>query len=75
MLTAEAIKSDGLQLLGWVANEVQPHYEKPGATLDYLNDNIHAPMLGNIPFIQDANPEKAASCLDLEKLFQHGRMT
>ena len=48
LLTVEAIKNDGLNIIGWVANQLaQPmsHYQ---TNLDYLIDLIEAPLLGEV---------------------------
>jgi dethiobiotin synthetase len=45
LLTAEAIITDGLDLAGWVANQVDPDYPRLEATLDILRTRLQAPML------------------------------
>ncbi len=63
LLTAEAIRARGLQLMGWVANVVDPQ-------MLYLEDNthaiaqrIHAPLLGSIPRLDRPDAAVAASFL------------
>lgn len=70
LLTVEAIRNDGLQLAGWVANCID-------ADMPVLQENIHslavripAPCLGVVPWLDNAAPESVASVLDQESLVQ-----
>ncbi len=63
LLTAEAIERRGLTLAGWVANRIDPDMARFEANLETLQVRLHAPLIGVIPY--GANPEQAASCLDL----------
>ena len=70
LLTVEAIRNDGLQLAGWVANCID-------ADMPVLQENIHslaaripAPCLGVVPWLDDAAPEAVANALDAEVLAQ-----
>lgn len=69
LLTAEAIRRDGLTLAGWVANttEVEPMkaYSENLLTLKTL---LGAPLLGEIPYLEQASALNAAQCLGLEVL-------
>lgn len=68
LLTAEAIRNDGLVLAGWVANQVDPymaHYEQ---NLAYLTRHLPGPCLGSVPFLSDTAPEHVAAHLDLAAL-------
>lgn len=68
LLTAEAIRRDGLPLAGWVANRVEPEmscYEENVATLRSL---IGAPLLGEVPHLSDVSPESVAQHLSLDPL-------
>lgn len=63
ILTAEAIRADGLRLAGWVANtprEVMPLLAENLLTLD---ERLDAPCLGRVPFVP--NPRAAAPYLQL----------
>lgn len=50
LLTAEAIRHDGLQLAGWIANSIDPQMEARQESIDTLRDRIGAPWLGVLPF-------------------------
>ena len=68
LLTAEAIRRDGLPLAGWVANRVEPEmscYEENVATLRSL---IGAPLLGEVPHLSDVSPKSVAQHLSLDPL-------
>jgi dethiobiotin synthetase len=68
LLTAEAIRNDGLQLAGWVANCID-------ADMPVLQENIHslaaripAPCLGVVPWLDNAEPASVANAFDPELL-------
>ncbi len=63
LLTAEAIATDGLQLAGWVANQVDPDMGCYQENLLALKDRIRAPLLGEIPFMEAVSVEQAADHL------------
>ncbi|HJP36636.1 MAG TPA: dethiobiotin synthase [Gammaproteobacteria bacterium] len=46
LLTAAAIAADGVPLLGWVANSVDPGYGYQRATIATLKARIAAPLIG-----------------------------
>lgn len=50
LLTAEAIRHDGLKLAGWIANGIDPHMDAREENIDTLRDRIAAPLLGVLPF-------------------------
>ena len=72
LLTAEAIRNDGLVLAGWVANHAEPAVMScEQETLDYLMEHIGAPCLGVIPWIEGAEPEILSGYLDVDVLFEN----
>jgi len=48
LLTARTIEADGCDLIGWVANIVDPSYVYAQQTIDSLLPRIHAPLLGQV---------------------------
>jgi dethiobiotin synthetase len=55
LLSAEAIRSRGLPLCGWVANSLSPQMTVENDNLRYLQQVFHqqqVPCLGHVPFIQ-----------------------
>lgn len=68
LLSAQAIRSDGLKLAGWVANQIdadQPHAEQNFQTLESW---LQAPCIGRIPFLRNASHAEVAAMLDLRVL-------
>ena len=68
LLTAEAIRHDGLPLAAWVANtcgERMSHYQE---NLDTLRSLLPAALLGEVPYLELADPLQVAECLDLSAL-------
>lgn len=55
LLTQVAIQQAGLRLVGWVANSLSVEPHEYDAYRDYLTAQIKAPLLGEIPFLSDAN--------------------
>ncbi|MGF2686939.1 dethiobiotin synthase [Marinobacter sp. DUT-3] len=72
LLSAEAIRQDGLKLAGWVAN--RPEQEAMSCeqeTLNYLLTHLGAPCLGVLPWHQNPNPQELAEFLKIEALFEN----
>lgn len=67
VLTAEAIRNDGLSIAGWVANCVDDIscYED---NIEALKQQLRFPLLGEIPRLKDASPGEAANYLHIEAL-------
>jgi len=63
LLTIEAIRRDGLQIAGWVANILDPDMPRLQANIDTLKQCINEPCLGTVPRLDDLSPEKVATFL------------
>jgi dethiobiotin synthetase len=63
ILTAEAIRARGLQLVGWVANQVDGAMRNPEDSIAALEERLAAPLLGVIPRLATSDPERAADFL------------
>ena len=50
LLTAHGIESKGLQLAGWIANHLQPHFEHADENIAALEKRLPAPLLEVVPF-------------------------
>lgn len=48
-LTAEAIRRDGLEIAGWIANRINPGTEHYGEIVKTLNHHLQVPKLGRSP--------------------------
>ncbi|PKM31329.1 MAG: dethiobiotin synthase [Gammaproteobacteria bacterium HGW-Gammaproteobacteria-11] len=68
LLTAEAIAADGLKLVGWVANQVDPQMNRAAENLATLKERLKAPCLGVVPWLAQPLPEVIASHLDIAPL-------
>ncbi|MFN2362535.1 MAG: dethiobiotin synthase [Marinobacter sp.] len=72
LLTAEAIRRDGLPIAGWIANRPDPY---PMAceqeTLDYLVRHLPARCMGVLPWQEQPDPKALAADLDIQSLFEN----
>ncbi|MGY3570101.1 dethiobiotin synthase [Vibrio paucivorans] len=68
MLTAEIIKADGLNLVGWVANRVNPGTEHYAEIIEMLEDKMDAPKLGEIPYVPRVKRKDLGKYIDLAPL-------
>jgi dethiobiotin synthetase len=50
LLTAEAIRTRGLALAGWVANRVDPGMDAAEENIAYLRERLGAPLLAEVPY-------------------------
>jgi dethiobiotin synthetase len=49
-LTARAIAADGCELVGWIANHVDPGMERQDENFELLRVRLQAPCWGRLPF-------------------------
>lgn len=70
MLTAEAIVRDGLPLVGWIANRVNPGLAYYAQTLSALNKVLDIPQLGEIPYLSKPELRDLSSYIDLSPLLK-----
>lgn len=66
LLTHEAILSDGLNVVGWIANQLQadmPYYQQ---NLQLLTAKIDAPMIAEIPYQTDIEKINLAQFVDFD---------
>lgn len=68
LLTAEVIKSDGLNLIGWVANRVNPGTEHYADIIEMLEMRLAVPKLGEIPYIPKAKRKDLGKYIDVTAL-------
>jgi dethiobiotin synthetase len=68
LLTAEAIRNDGLQLVAWVANQIDEDMPVFDENLATLAHRLEAPCLGHIPFLHKGAAFDASKYLDIGKL-------
>ncbi|UTT84476.1 dethiobiotin synthase [Vibrio pelagius] len=68
LLTAEAIRADGLNLVGWVANRINPGTEHYADIIAMLEDKLGAPKLGEIPYVPKAKSKNIGKYIDVQPL-------
>ncbi len=68
LLTAEAIRADGLNLVGWVANRINPGTEHYADIIAMLEDKLGAPKLGEIPYVPRAKSKNIGKYIDVQPL-------
>jgi dethiobiotin synthetase len=60
LLTAEAVRSRGLTLAGWIGNHLQPQFGHAAENLATLEAKLRAPPLAIVPFQTRAEGQPAA---------------
>ncbi|MEM9254254.1 MAG: dethiobiotin synthase [Pseudomonadota bacterium] len=68
LLTAEAIRRDGLRLAGWVGNQPGNEMTRQVENIDTLEASLGAPCLGLVPRLDPFSAEGAAQHIDFKKL-------
>ena len=72
LLTAQAIAQRGLTLVGWIANVVDSDMRFIDENIDTLRGWLMrehgAPLIGTVPWLTPASPERAAARLDVSSL-------
>lgn len=67
-LTAEVIEADGLNIVGWVANRINPGTENYAEIIELLEREIDAPKLGEIPYVPSAKRSELGKYINVEPL-------
>ena len=67
LLTAEAIRGDGLSLAGWVGNILHADMPRLDENIDTLKRLITEPCLGIVPRLSDTAPNQVAAYVSLPK--------
>lgn len=71
LLSAEAIRADGLTIAGWVANRIESEpMDCEQETLNYLTTHLGTPCLGVLPWLEQPEPAALASYLNIDTLFE-----
>ena len=71
LLSARAIRADGLNLAGWVANAIDPSFDRRAENLAILTQAMHAPPLADIPWQAGITAAALAAQLDASDIM-HG---
>ncbi|WP_058909967.1 dethiobiotin synthase [Entomohabitans teleogrylli] len=65
LLTAQAIASDGLPMIGWVANRINPGLSHYAEIIDVLSKKLPAPLVGELPYLPRAEQRDLGKYIDL----------
>ena len=68
-LTARAIQSDGVRLIGWIGNRVHPAFAERDEYVELLRAALPAPCLGVLPYAKAPDPATMASWLSMPSGF------
>ncbi len=68
LLTAQAIANDGLPLVGWVANRINPGLAHYAEIIDVLRKKLPGPLVGELPYLPRAEQRELAQYIDLSLL-------
>jgi dethiobiotin synthetase len=68
LLTVESVERRGLSLRGWVANSIDPGFERVTENISSLKNRISAPCLGIFAFEPQADLETLAQALAVNAL-------
>lgn len=71
LLTLEAIQQDGLDVVGWVTNQLYPNMSQYQANIDTLKQRIKAPLLGEIPWLEGDPRDSIDSHIDITGLINN----
>ncbi|MGT8836860.1 dethiobiotin synthase [Vibrio cholerae] len=70
ILTAEAIRADGLKLVGWIANRINPGTEHYAEIIEHLEGRLGTPKLGEIPYMPKAKRQELGKFIQLDHLLE-----
>ena len=68
LLSAESILRDGMKLVGWVANQIDPDMSRYEENLQTLKDMMPTPCLGVVPWLPNLDNKGVVEHLDIELL-------
>ncbi|MDD1783682.1 dethiobiotin synthase [Enterovibrio sp. ZSDZ35] len=67
-LTAEAVRRDGLEVVGWIANRVNPGTEHYSDIVKTLEHHLQVPKLGEIPYLCSVKSRDLSEYIDIAPL-------
>ena len=70
LLTLDAIKADGLSVVGWLANRINPGTEHYADIIAMLEHKIDAPKIGEIPYVPSVKRKDLAKYIDVTSLIK-----
>ncbi|MGO1070169.1 dethiobiotin synthase [Lysobacter sp. CA199] len=66
-LSVRAIQADGAQLIGWIANGIDPHMARSDENFDILRRRLPVPCWGRLPYAPQ--PDPAVLAAELKPIF------
>jgi dethiobiotin synthetase len=69
LLTAEAIRADGLILKGWVSNRLDKDYRLAEETIETLNRDLACPHIADLPYMESFEPDRLIENINLSYLY------
>lgn len=67
-LTAEAVRRDGLEIVGWIANRINPGIEHYSDIVKTLEHHLKVPKLGEIPYMSSIKSRDLSGYIDITPL-------
>jgi len=64
LLTAQSIIDDGLPLLGWIANRINPCMAHYSGIIDMLSARLSSPLIGEIPYLVRPDQRDLSAYID-----------
>lgn len=65
LLTAETIRNDGCELVGWIANTLENDMPEQTVVIETLAARLETPLLGVVPYMAEHSVEEIAAALTL----------
>ncbi len=65
LLTAETIRNDGCELVGWIANALEVQMVEQDSVVSTLERRLEAPLLGVVPYMSELSVVDVAAALNL----------
>ena len=65
ILTAEVIRADGVNLCGWVSNQLDKDCLFKQETIDTLNEKLACPQIADLAYMKDIEPDKMLDRINL----------
>lgn len=68
LLSHECMQNDGVQIAGWIASRLVPEYGEAEETLQLLEQNFPAPLLGVLPYQPRPVAEDLAASINIAQI-------
>lgn len=75
LLTAEALRADGMILSGWVSNQIDKDYLFKQETIDTLKKRLVCPHIADLPYMIDIQPDEMLEKIELSLISENLPLT